>query len=472
MATLTLNNADTSKPMQLRMTYTENGSTITLTKVECRCTDSYRRYDLPDGIGYLNGTQLWTSVDFPANSVWATNWTGSYAAPYSGKFTLYSPDVSSLRSASFSYSITPSTHTLTLNTSTGVASFTGGGTYNHGAVANSTCKAATGYTLSNYQGTTADGSSTSTWTTSAGQTTHTTTWTMNANRTITAYATANTYTITYNANGGTGAPAAHSYTYAPTGTTKLSSTVPTRTGYTFLGWSLSSTATTASYSAGQNWNLNNASNYTLYAVWSINKYYLDVNGLLDGSAVQNTAGYGTFDVYINGTLVSDNVTDYYTEWPYGTTYEIKGVVATTGHTYNGVSAGSASGTITGTKSVQLNFTTNTYTVTYNANGGTGAPASQTKYYAATLTLSSTKPTRTGYTFLHWNTKSDGTGTSYAPGSAYGSESNVTLYAIWRRDTVNYKQDGAWVEGFVYVKENGAWVKGKLYVKSNGSWTTN
>ena len=41
----------------------------------------------------------------------------------------------------------------------------------------------------------------------------------------------------------------------------------------------------------------------------------------------------------------------------------------------------------------------TYTVSYNANGGSGAPGNQTKTHNVTLTLSSTKPTRTGYTFL-------------------------------------------------------------------------
>ena len=80
---------------------------------------------------------------------------------------------------------------------------------------------------------------------------------------------ANTYTITYNANGGSGAPSSQSYTYDPNNDTVfyLSSTTPSRSGYTFLGWSLSSTATSASYSVGQRWGTHNANNYTLYAVW-------------------------------------------------------------------------------------------------------------------------------------------------------------------------------------------------------------
>lgn len=75
----------------------------------------------------------------------------------------------------------------------------------------------------------------------------------------------NMYSITYNANGGTGSPATQYYYYGYD--TKLSTQVPTRTGYKFLGWSLSDTATSPSYSAGQAWSGTNASNYVLYAVW-------------------------------------------------------------------------------------------------------------------------------------------------------------------------------------------------------------
>lgn len=84
-----------------------------------------------------------------------------------------------------------------------------------------------------------------------------------------------------------------------------------------------------------------------------------------------------------------------------------------------------------------------YTVSFNANGGSGAPGSQTKWAGTTLTLSSTKPTRTGYTFSKWNTNSSGTGTSYSPGGSYTSNSSVTLYAIWIPNTytVDYNLNG-------------------------------
>ena len=72
-------------------------------------------------------------------------------------------------------------------------------------------------------------------------------------------------------------------------------------------------------------------------------------------------------------------------------------------------------------------------VTYNANGGTGAPAAQTKWYGEALTLSSAKPTRPNYVFQGWATSSGGA-VVYQPGGRYGSDSNVTLYAVWKLAT--------------------------------------
>lgn len=71
-----------------------------------------------------------------------------------------------------------------------------------------------------------------------------------------------------------------------------------------------------------------------------------------------------------------------------------------------------------------------HTVSFNANGGTGAPGNQTKWYGTVLTLSSTKPTRTNYEFLGWSTSSTGTA-DYQPGGQYGADADVTLYAVWK-----------------------------------------
>ena len=72
----------------------------------------------------------------------------------------------------------------------------------------------------------------------------------------------------------------------------------------------------------------------------------------------------------------------------------------------------------------------TYTVSYNANGGSGAPSSQTKTYGKTLTLSTTKPTRANYIFVGWGVSASSTTASYQPGGSYTANSKITLYAVW------------------------------------------
>ena len=147
-----------------------------------------------------------------------------------------------------------------------------------------------------------------------------------------------TYSVKYNANGGSGAPGQQTKTYGVT--LKLSTSKPTRTGYTFQGWGTSATDTSVNYAAGANYTANAA--ITLYAIWKAN----------------------------------------------------------------------------------------TYTVKFDANGGTGAPSNQTKTYGVNLTLSSTKPTRTNYNFLGWGTSASSTTVAYASGATYSSNAAITLYAIW------------------------------------------
>ncbi|MCR5522243.1 MAG: InlB B-repeat-containing protein, partial [Clostridia bacterium] len=87
--------------------------------------------------------------------------------------------------------------------------------------------------------------------------------------------------------------------------------------------------------------------------------------------------------------------------------------------------------------------TKTYTVRFDANGGSGAPSNQTKIHGKTLTLSSTKPTRTGYTFNHWDAWPNGGGASYMPGGQFTYNDDSTLYAIWEPHTytVSYNANG-------------------------------
>lgn len=155
------------------------------------------------------------------------------------------------------------------------------------------------------------------------------------------------------------------------------------------------------------------------------------------------------------------------------TFTISGTSPTrTGYTFQGwatsSSATAASYQPNGSISISGNTTLYAvwkvvqYTISYNANGGTGAPSAQTKNYGTSITLSATKPSRssasagsytvtynanggnavsaasaartTSYTFSKWNTASDGSGTSYNPSSTYSANANATLYAIWSGST--------------------------------------
>ena len=101
-----------------------------------------------------------------------------------------------------------------------------------------------------------------------------------------------------------------------------------------------------------------------------------------------------------------------------------------------------------TKSINLSVSVpawTSYTVKYNGNasGVTNIPSSQTKWKDQTLQLSSTEPKRIGYTFLEWNTKSDGSGTRYQSGDGYYANAAATLYAVWKANTwtVTYNANG-------------------------------
>lgn len=70
------------------------------------------------------------------------------------------------------------------------------------------------------------------------------------------------------------------------------------------------------------------------------------------------------------------------------------------------------------------------TVSFDANGGTGSMSSMTLGKGETKTLTPNTFTRTGYTFTGWNTKADGTGTSYSDKQSITPTENLTLYAQW------------------------------------------
>jgi len=85
----------------------------------------------------------------------------------------------------------------------------------------------------------------------------------------------------------------------------------------------------------------------------------------------------------------------------------------------------------------------TYTVSYNANGGEGAPETQKKVHNVPLTLSEQIPTREGYEFLGWSTTVNPE-VRYQAGDVYTENHGAKFYAIWRVNefTVSFNGNGS------------------------------
>ena len=74
------------------------------------------------------------------------------------------------------------------------------------------------------------------------------------------------------------------------------------------------------------------------------------------------------------------------------------------------------------------------TITYDANGGAGAPAAQGKLPGKPILLSTKFPTRAGYKFLGWSTSSTASKALYAAGGTYTEDRSVKFYAVWEKET--------------------------------------
>lgn len=264
-------------------------------------------------------------------------------------------------------------------------------------------------------------------------------WNFTATTDRSAYAVGegNTYTITYNANGGSGAPSAQSYVWAPSGSTNLSSTIPIRTGYTFLGWSRTQSATSPEYSAGLAWSLSNAGNYTLYAVWRINTYTNTVDNWLmglnsgDGNNSTKTAlalPDDTFTAnYGSSYRLTANRSSIVSDLPNGVYFsgqsEGIGYTHPDGDWYNdpiNTTVTQPANAVT----YQYNFRATAYNITYNLNGGTNNSSNPTSYnvlYGITF-ASPTPPI--GYTFDHWEINNQ-TVTGINPGKNASNFKNLS-----------------------------------------------
>lgn len=164
----------------------------------------------------------------------------------------------------------------------------------------------------------------------------------------------------------------------------------------------------------------------------------------EASKAYSSTSYGTFTFEFSGTFSQ------------GTYYYLFLYTKSNSDMYN-------TSTSNLSPSAVATYTVKTYAVTYNANGGSGAPSTQYKTHGTALTLSTTKPTKsntsagsytvtlnanggtcssaslsaartTKYTFSTWNTNSSGTGTSYAAGASYTTNAALALYAIYSSST--------------------------------------
>lgn len=224
------------------------------------------------------------------------------------------------------------------------------------------------------------------------------------------------YTVSFNANGGVCNPSSKNVTY---GSTYGTLPTPTRTGYTFAGWYTSSSGgsqVTSSTAVSIN------GGHTLYAHWT-----------------QNPASTYTVTFNANGgscSTTSKTVT-------YGSTYGTLPTPTRTGYSFSGwytsVSGGSqaTSSTVVNLTNNQIlyaHWTANTYTVTFNANGGSSSTTRKIVTYGSTYGTLPT-PTRKDYTFAGWYTSSS-SGTQVISSTAVKITSAQTLYAHWRKNTAS------------------------------------
>ena len=313
-----------------------------------------------------------------------------------------------------------------------------------------------------------------------------------------------TWSITYNANGGSNAPAKQTANVGQSITITYSK--PTRSGYTFLGWSTWSGATEPETAYTPGYSYMSEYDTTLYAVWRKNQttqYSLSFslqggNGTFNplygeyGNRVQipytkptktgyTFLGWATYSggsvsyqpgeyytLYGNSTLYavwqsSGGTTQYYLNFnlqggsgTFNTLYGVYGerlFIPSSSPTKNGYTFQGWSTSSTGSPQYQpgdyYTIYSNTIlyaiwgestqycTITFNANGGTGAPASHQKVIGESTYIPYAKPTRNGYTFLGWSTSKYTSTADYQPGQAYTPYGDMTFYAVWEQEEDRY-----------------------------------
>ena len=234
-----------------------------------------------------------------------------------------------------------------------------------------------------------------------------------------------TYTIYYNANGGSGAPGSQTKTKDVTLT--LSSTKPTWSGHTFLGWSTSSARdATVQYNAGGSYTANAGA--TLYAVWLVSASFYSKGSLYSQSFAR-----------IGGTVTAPVIPNTATQ----------GLLA---WRLNDETSYAPGASIPISSNITLYaIWSNIYTISYNANGGSNAPASQTKWQDVTLTITSDEPAWSGHTFFGWSTDSGRNASiEYHSGGSYTANAGATLYAVWLVSASFYSKGSLYSQSFARI----------------------
>jgi uncharacterized repeat protein (TIGR02543 family) len=230
--------------------------------------------------------------------------------------------------------------------------------------------------------------------------------------------------ITFDSHGGSAVEPITAYD----GTAVPKPTDPTRLGYTFNGWHSAENGGTPYTS----WPYTMGANVTMHAQWTANTYTVEYNsnGGDGGSTTSSTHTYDQAKVLTANSFTRTG----YTFGGWNTQANGGGTSYTNSQSVTNLS--SANG---GTVYLYAKWTANTYTVTYNANGGDGGSTTSSPHtYDQTRALTANGFTRTGYVFAGWNTQANGSGTSY--GNAYNvvnlssvPDATVTLYAQWAHE---------------------------------------
>lgn len=247
-----------------------------------------------------------------------------------------------------------------------------------------------------------------------------------AKDTISSYYANETYEVIYDANGGTGEMAHSTFTYGEE--KNLLSNAFTKTGYTFTGWNTKANGSGTSYEDGAIVNnLTTDASITLYAQWTNNKYNVKYNAN-DG---EGTMQASCFTYGVAGNLRTNTFTrEGYTFDGWNTKADGTGASYEDGATITGLSE------INGeTKVLYAQWKGITYSVKYNANDGTGTMLNSNHEYGVSKKLNRNLFIKSGFSFLAWNTKADGSGEYYSDENLVLNLTStageiVDLYAIY------------------------------------------